>query len=266
MEQRAVDVIPIAQRQPMPADQETQTDRLLAITISVSLAAHVLLVGLPLVFHWHGLFGALPPLRLIYEKNAAREASQWAKEELERVHSRLADLHRLSPIPVPGAVADGHRLEGVLQDTIGFGISNVALRATIGDSSVENLSPKVFGGSGAWSTAVDLTNLEEAAHGNPVLLSYFGAIREQIQRMANARSWVPNGEATGGTVYVGFTLGRTGAMQSLSVVPERSTASSTLHDVALRIIKAAAPFPPFPPSFQESSKAIIVPLEFSVSS
>ncbi len=264
MEQRAGDVAPVSEPSPVLSPQESQVDRLLTLTIGVSLAAHALLVGLPLVFHWHGLFGSLPTLRLIYDQDAVRETSQWAKQELERVHSRLAALHQLAPIPAPGAVADGHRLEGVLQEAIGFGISNVALRATIGDGSADQLSSKVFGGSGAWATAVDLTNLEEASHGNPVLLSYFGAIREQIQRMANARAWVPSAEASGGTVYVGFTLGRTGAMQSMSVVPERSSASAPLHDVALRIIKAAAPFPPFPPSFQESSKAIIVPLEFSV--
>ena len=114
----------------------------------------------------------------------------------------------------------------------------------------------------SWATAVDLTNLAEAAQGNPVLLSYFGTVREKIQRTDYTQTWFPKGEVAGGIVYIGFELNRAGAIQSATIVPGRSTASSTLCDIALRIVKASNPFLPFPPSLHDSSKTIVVPLEF----
>ncbi len=117
------------------------------------------------------------------------------------------------------------------------------------------------GGGSIWASAVDLTDLVSAAQGDPVLLSYYSVIREQIQRTANQRSWAP-GQAIEGVIYVGFLLHRTGEVESVTVLADRSTASPTLQQAALEIVKASGPFPAFPPSFQESSKNLLVPIEF----
>lgn len=115
-----------------------------------------------------------------------------------------------------------------------------------------------------WRSAViDLTNLMQAAQGNPVLLSYFSAIREQIQQTANRETWLAGSQAQG-LVYVSFALSADGQVRQVSVVRERSVKSSVLQDIAERIIEAAGPFPPFPPSMAEPSKLIVVPLEFSL--
>ena len=123
------------------------------------------------------------------------------------------------------------------------------------------------GGSGQTrSPVVDLTNLAEAAQGNPVLLSYFSVIREQIQQTANKRTWMTGQERAEGIVYLSFVLSPKGHIQSAAVVPERSVSSSALQGVALNIIKSAGPFPPFPPSMDEPSKTVVVPLEFLMGS
>ena len=111
------------------------------------------------------------------------------------------------------------------------------------------------------SAVVDLTNLVDASRGDPVLLSYFSAIREQIQQTANRRNWV-SGPAAGGMVYVSFVLAAGGVIRGVEIVAERSITSGALQESALRIIKGAAPFPPFPPSMNEPQKTIVVPLEF----
>jgi protein TonB len=112
---------------------------------------------------------------------------------------------------------------------------------------------------------IDLTNLVEASRGDPVLLSYFSAIREQIQQTANRQPWL-TGEMTQGLVYVSFTLYASGSVERVVIVGERSVDSEMLRDAALRIVKAAAPFPPFPPSMTEGHKTVVVPLEFLLGS
>ena len=109
---------------------------------------------------------------------------------------------------------------------------------------------------------MDLTNLVDAAQGDPVLLSYFSAIREQIQRAANQQTWMAGEPDAQGLVYVSFVLGAAGKVQAVSIVADRSIPSRQLQDIAMRIVKAASPFAPFPPSLAGASKTVVVPLEF----
>lgn len=115
------------------------------------------------------------------------------------------------------------------------------------------------------STVVDLANVVEAVRDHPVLFSYFGAIREQIQRNANRQAWLPDypfHEGPQGVVYVSFVLSADGTVRGASIVPERSVSSPTLQAAARQIVESAGPFPPFPPSLKDPSKTILIPLEF----
>ena len=96
-----------------------------------------------------------------------------------------------------------------------------------------------------------------------MLYSYLSAMREHIQRVANKQAWLSRQAEGAGTVYIGFVVNQTGAVESVGVVAGRSVGSRLLQDAALRIIQAASPFVPFPPSFGASSKTIVVPIEFS---
>jgi TonB family protein len=117
----------------------------------------------------------------------------------------------------------------------------------------------------AESTHVDLTDLVAASQGNPVLLSYFSAIREQIQRAANQQVWF-TGLSLEGVVYVTFILHAGGQIEGAAVLAEQSVRSEALRQIAVRIVQASAPFPPFPPSLREPKKLILVPLEFLLTS
>jgi TonB family protein len=114
------------------------------------------------------------------------------------------------------------------------------------------------------SAIVDLGNVADAAQGDPVLLSYFIAIRDQIQRAANRQTWSAQG-AGHGLVYVTFLLSANGSIQSAQSVRDRSVALPTLQAMAVTIVKSAGPFAPFPPSVPGGSKTIVIPLEFLLS-
>ena len=216
------------------------SDRVFAITFGISLGLHLLLVvGQLLSLNWFGPPSARRPIEVVYEYAAA-------KEELRRVQEQLARARR-NTAASPSPSTQGERTQIRIPDRPSFLTDQTLLEAMPERTSV-----------------VDLTNLVDAARGDPVLLGYFGALREQIQRTANAHPWL-SGESGEGLIYVSFRLSAGGAIQSADIVSDRSVASRALWNAALRIINTAAPFPPFPPSMMtESSKTIVVPLEFLV--
>jgi protein TonB len=213
------------------------SDRVFTVAFSVSLGIHLIfLVGQLLSIDWFRLVKTPRPIQVVYETPPALRELQHLQER----HSR-AKRETVAP---PSA----NPLEEHQQIRIPDRPSLTANR------SMTDLIPER-------SSVVDLTNLVDAARGNPVLLSYFSAIREQIQQTANRQAWL-TGTSTEGLVYVTFILSATGAIREVQIVTNRSAASAALRDVAVQIVKTAAPFPPFPPSVTEATKTIVVPLEF----
>jgi TonB family protein len=217
------------------------SDRILMAAFAVSIGVHLsLLVAQLLSLGWFGRLRHRSLPEVVYEMEAATEELRYLKEQLERTKHEGAS----APSPAhPGAqtqirIPDRPLLTG---------------KDLIPEQMVER------------SAIVDLTNLVEASRGDPVLLSYFSAIREQIQQTANHGGWLAE-ETVEGLVYISFMLDASGTLKGLSVVADRSVPSAALRQAALWIVKSAAPFPPFPPSIKESSKAILVPLEFLLGS
>ena len=243
---------------PSHAKAGSAPDRALALMVCVSLMSHaVAIVVLFILFHRQASDlrnEPQRPARLVYEAEPSREPSI-----AERVH-QIARSHTFLPSSASGGVGampSPQMVNEMVRVRIGtFSASVVGAPGAVGEAT----------GGNRWVSAIDLTNIVAAAQGNPVLLSYFGAIREQIQQVASGQAWLPTGEHAGGVACVGFTLNREGVVQSVSIVSNRSTPSPLLRDAALRIVQSAGPFPPFPPSFHESSKTVIVPLEFVVGS
>jgi len=220
-------------------------DRPLAIAFGISLVFHASFLGLQLVqLREDTRAKKRQILDIIYEY-------ELAKEEVRQLQ-RQVTKHGRPPMNPPGTSSTMP------------GSSTPMPQIRIPDRPMVTLSPTTDTRVSR-STVIDLTNLVAAAQGDPVLLSYFSAIREQIQKTANRRTWM-TGEATEGIVYVSFVLDASGAVHSATVLPERSVPSRVLQEIALRIIKASGPFPAFPPSIQAPSKTVVVPLEFLLSS
>ena len=225
-------------------------DRAFTIAFGVSLGLHlVLLVGQLVSLRWLPLPSARTPVEVIYEHEAAAR-------ELERLQEHLARATQ-DTVAIPSTVGEHPQVRipdrPSLSDDRSLGA--VATGRPLTDD--RELSEFVPGPP----AVVDLANLVDASRGDPVLLSYFSAIRDQIQQTANRTTWL-DAATTEGLVYVSFTLSASGAIQKVTIVSERSVAAQPLQEAAIRIVRAAAPFPPFPPSMVEPNKTVVVPLEF----
>jgi len=217
------------------------SDRAFLVSFGISLGLHLLLlVGQLLSLDWFRVPLRRTAMDVIYDRAVEQEA-------LRVLQERLANATR-DAIASPAPHALGAQVQIRIPDRP---------LLTVGQDLSELMPDR--------ASIVDLTNLVDAARGDPVLLSYFGAIREQIQRTANSQMWV-SGEPGEGLIYVSFVLAPSGRLEGTSIVTERSRGEPALWDAALRILKTSAPFPPFPPSMAEPSKTIIVPLEFLVDS
>ncbi|MBI4341803.1 MAG: TonB family protein [Candidatus Omnitrophica bacterium] len=220
-----------------PLDPDEMADRVFMAAFALSLGAHlILLIGQFLSIPWLPMPRTHKPLEVIYEQPTAQEALRQLQEQLARTKRETAS----SPSPAPASDRTQIRIPDRPSLTAGQALADIMPDR---------------------SAMVDLTNLIDAAGGDPVLLSYFSAIREQIQRTANHQAWVHE-QFDEGLIFVTFVLSASGAVQGVQVAADRSVPSAVLRDVAVRIVKAAAPFPPFPPSIAEANKTIIVPLEF----
>lgn len=243
----------------------------LYVAVGLSCIGHALIAGICAVsgrdFGFPARRPSAPPasFRLVYADDAKHLRSRWAAARTERLSARhivIPDASRLGSL-VPGGGTSRHGGELAL----GGGPARMAdlVSAAGGGGGAEGAvgASALFGRS--VGGVVDLTDVTTAAQGNPVRLAYFSAVREQVQRTADAQERIPSQAPTGGLVYVQFIIDRTGHIDSASVLANRSRASSSLCDTAVRLVTASDPFPPFPPSFGESSLTMLLPIEFVTS-
>ena len=237
-----------------------QIDRFFHVTLAVSLAGHVVVLASQLLLPgWKFQSGPMKPPKLVYQPETPQQQTQWSRE-FSRVRSPVGEA------PGPSAPPSADPLISYQPEGLGSEALEAAMMVRVGTASGESTPFAGPGADGAWASAVDLTNLATASQGDPVLYTYFRALREQIQHTANAQPWVPAQADASGVIYVGFVIVPSGAIQSAAILGDRSAESVTLREAAIDIVRAAAPFPPFPPSFQEATKAVVVPIEFSVGS
>ena len=223
-------------------------ERPLALALGTSLVCHTILLGIALV----RLRVGTPPsraelLEVIYEARVK-------EQELQGLQSQLADRRASTPVSTaPGSIqAPSPHIR-------------IPTRAAMTVSPMLPSAGAVKHPDMSRPAVVDLTNLVDAAQGDPVLLTYFSAIREQIQKTANRQTWL-SGQSAEGVIHVSFILNASGQVQSVAIVSDRSSSSRLLQEASLKIIKASAPFAPFPPSLSEPSKTVVVPLEFVLGS
>lgn len=212
------------------------SDRVFVVAFTISVTVHlVILIGRVLQLPWFTRMRENLPLEVVYEALTQPEA-QLFQAQLERA--------RRDAVVAPTPSQIGERIQIRVPDR----------PLLVVERSLEESMP-------VRDAIIDLTDLVNASRGDPVLLSYFGAIREKIQATANRQEW-PMPEKGGGLVYTSFVLSAEGNIRNVSIVADRSVAQRELHHISLRIVAAAGPFPPFPPSMKEAEKTIVVPLEF----
>jgi hypothetical protein len=194
---------------------------------------------------------------LIYESERVYEEPK-PTEKLIRVRVQANEM----PSPDFDKASGGLSNKALARPAMGIGELDYADSASRLIGSGKGWMPESIYSQGALLQAVDLSNLTEASQGDPVRYGYFSAMRERIQQTANKQIWRLNEAELNGVVYVEFVVANTGNVESASVEPNRSTQVESIQGIAVSIVSGSSPFLPFPPSFKESSKTIIVPIEF----
>jgi len=93
------------------------------------------------------------------------------------------------------------------------------------------------------------------------VLNYYRAIREEIKK--RAYYYKPQIQGNG-VVTVLFTLSRDGVLRELAVEEASSTSQDVFRKAALKSIKYASPFPPFPSELKEDYITFSITIEFNL--
>ncbi len=233
----------------------------LFIAIVLSLAVHLVFVGI-----WTLKSGARPlrpveRFKLVYQEPVAYKGQQSSLA----TRTQTASKRIVVPAPSSSRGAGGSVGTPGSKGARGFDLIE---RGELAQRLSSPGSGEGLGGAGGpgLSTTVDLTDVTAAAQGDPVRLTYFSVIREQVQQTADEQAVNMQDPGGGGTVYVTFVLDSSGQARTFGLMQNRTTAPPALCDIAMRLVNAASPFPAFPPSFKESSLTIWIPIEFAVPS
>lgn len=97
---------------------------------------------------------------------------------------------------------------------------------------------------------------------NAAYINYYQRLREEIRHSAyHNYSRLDEGE-----VYLSFVLLSNGQLQDVKIIEDKTNANAYLKEVALKSIKAAAPFPGFPPALNYDQLSFNIIISFEVGS
>jgi TonB family protein len=95
---------------------------------------------------------------------------------------------------------------------------------------------------------------------NPTYISYYQIVREKIKRAAYQN--YNRGET--GEVFLSFIISKDGELKDVRVLEEKSSSQAYLQQIALRSIKNASPFPPFPKELDYPRLSFNVIISFEI--
>jgi len=95
---------------------------------------------------------------------------------------------------------------------------------------------------------------------NPSYVSYYQIVREKIRRAAYQNYT----HTDTGEVYLTFVISNDGYLKEVRLVEEKSTAAGYLHEIALKSVKEASPFPDFPKELDYPELSFNVVISFEI--
>jgi outer membrane biosynthesis protein TonB len=98
---------------------------------------------------------------------------------------------------------------------------------------------------------------------NPQYLTYNQTIRQKI--MQRAYNYVDHPDFQSGEVYLTFILARDGDLRDINIIEGKTYASEYLRGSAIRSVKEASPFPPFPQDLNYPELTFNVIISFEIS-
>jgi len=106
---------------------------------------------------------------------------------------------------------------------------------------------------------IALTPLEPNKITNPSYISYYQIVREKIRRCA----YQNYSSEDNGDIYLSFLIAADGSLVKAMVIEDKSAPNAYLKQVAMKSVKDAAAFPPFPKDldYRELSFNVIISFE-----
>jgi TonB family protein len=121
----------------------------------------------------------------------------------------------------------------------------------LGESDIAGLKKKID----LPSTDIDLSKIN-----NPSYISYYQLVREKVRR-ASYQNYT---RTETGEIYLSFVVSRDGSLKDVRLVAERSSQERYLEEIALRSIRDASPFPPFPKELDYPQLSFNVIISFEI--
>ncbi len=158
-------------------------------------------------------------------------------EKIEKIIEAKEPLREQTPVPPP-------------QYT-----ENLIERVTTNNQRSTSMHKPIVTENGLKVVALSDFSIDEELKNNPAYMDYYKLIREKIRK--NAYYYYNTNSK--GEISVHFSLNSNGQVDSL-MLNDASTLSRNLKDIAVKSVRNAAPFPPFPPELQDYSR-----LSFNIS-
>jgi hypothetical protein len=95
---------------------------------------------------------------------------------------------------------------------------------------------------------------------NPSYVNYYQIVREKIRRAA----YQNYSRTETGEIYLAFVIYAEGSLKEVKLIEEKSSANFFLRGIALRSIKDATPFPPFPKELDYPQLSFNVIISFEI--
>ena len=95
---------------------------------------------------------------------------------------------------------------------------------------------------------------------NPSYVSYYQIVREKIRRAA----YQNYSRSETGEIYLAFVIYAEGSLKEVRLIEEKSSANFFLRGIALRSIRDATPFPPFPKELDYPQLSFNVIISFEI--
>jgi len=95
---------------------------------------------------------------------------------------------------------------------------------------------------------------------NPSYVSYYQLVREKIRRAAYQNYT----HTETGEIYLAFLISDTGVLKDMRLIEEKSTPNYYLREIAMRSIRDASPFPPFPKELNYPQLSFNVIISFQI--
>ena len=107
---------------------------------------------------------------------------------------------------------------------------------------------------------ISLAPVEMNKINNPSYVSYYNLVREKIRRAA----YQNYSHAETGEVYLAFLISNPGVLNNVRLIEEKSSGDIYLREIAMRSIRDAAPFPPFPKDLDYPQLSFNVIISFTI--